>query len=1001
MKDGVRSCTRFTQHREAAPTPIAHVATSPTKNHGHFTGPPCTCSTDTQNPISRCGRRAPHTGPPRRTPAPSPSIQRPRCALPPLPRIAIRGAAPPANQEAELPSSRIAPSPAYKLGRPRSLRIYPFTALRFRSTHSCTKMPALAKPASRPAKTAAAPKPKPAAGASHPPYFEMIKEAITALKERTGSSSHAIAKYMEDKHGASLPANYKKMLSIQLRGFAAKGKLVKVKASYKLSDAAKKDSPKPAAAKTAAPKPSKAAAKPKKSTTTVGKPKKTAAAAAGTKRKAPEKKIVAKPKKSPAAKAKAKPKTVKSPASKKARKWQGGGEVIGWLLGYKPGFTIAAAERIKAAFGGRRVIFDLSQPGVHGTDLMMLGRDICVWFIIPPGDEVVCPQKPRTPCYHVASVPPTADLATLDGRAIQNFLALAWFAAPATTLRWAPPGPRNPKETLAVISPFLVVLAVVSGEMGSSDPLSRLFLPCLVPPPLPSSDGRLSPSSVLLDCTAYICADAVSNATTAVASMSTGTPIHVSFCLASPPRLSYLCVHFPGPAAGTPPAPPPSGATHADVALISVPIPGARHLCDDFDYFVYTARPQPGASSLDLLPKPTSGFRDADAAILRCQSSAGHHRYVIACLRTTIDSDELFRFHLYDSNTRNWSTPRLLRLENPAERDDVLPIPDTASEVLFHETTKTIILGGPNGTVGWVDLWRGILFCDVLDEMPVLRDMPLPKPSRRNRRDFCFGGPHSYRDISVVAATSGQEHGINNNKVVIKYVEMETRPGEIPLSSSTKQWLHDHSGRGSRLFEADASWNGFDDACALRGVPLEEDPPVSGDELVCPYKPRTPTADLATLDGRTIQIFGALGGLLVEPGTPSKGQGLAVISFALCAMHKQAAVAPRCNTPSPKATPLRPSVGAARWVSHTGCPVTEPRKLVARADLGSGWTKGNMTCSGAEQSDRAEAESAVLRTRPSRCPSGSGDAQDLCASDELEEEENPEVEEEQKQRDWR
>ncbi|KAF8702540.1 hypothetical protein HU200_032922 [Digitaria exilis] len=192
-------------------------------------------------------------------------------------------------------------------------------------------MPALAKPASRPAKTAAAPKPKPAAakpkaaaaGASHPPYFEMIKEAITALKERTGSSSHAIAKYMEDKHGASLPANYKKMLSIQLRGFAAKGKLVKVKASYKLSDAAKKDSPKakPAAAKTAAPKPAKAATKTKKPAATAAKPKKSAAAAAGTKRKAPEKKkIVAKPTKSPAAKAKAKPKTVKSPASKKARK---------------------------------------------------------------------------------------------------------------------------------------------------------------------------------------------------------------------------------------------------------------------------------------------------------------------------------------------------------------------------------------------------------------------------------------------------------------------------------------------------------------------------------------------------------------------------------------------------------------------------------------------------------------------------------------------------------
>lgn len=149
---------------------------------------------------------------------------------------------------------------------------------------------------------------------------QMIKEAISALKERTGSSSIAIAKYMEDKHGASLPANFKKTLSIQLRGFAAKGKLVKVKASYKLSDATKKAAPKPkakpAAAKTAAPK--KDAAKAKK-TAAAAKPKKTAAA--GTKRKAPEKKkVVAKPKKSPAAKAKAKPKTVKSPAAKKARK---------------------------------------------------------------------------------------------------------------------------------------------------------------------------------------------------------------------------------------------------------------------------------------------------------------------------------------------------------------------------------------------------------------------------------------------------------------------------------------------------------------------------------------------------------------------------------------------------------------------------------------------------------------------------------------------------------
>jgi histone H1/5 len=143
------------------------------------------------------------------------------------------------------------------------------------------------------------------------PSVQMINEAITALKERTGSSAHAIAKYMDDKYRASLPANYKKMLSIQLRGFAAKGKLVKVKASYKLSDAAK-DSPK-AKAKPAA---KAAAAKPKKAV--AAKPKKTASVA-GIKRKSPGK-VMAKPKKSPAAKPKAKAKTLKSPASKKARK---------------------------------------------------------------------------------------------------------------------------------------------------------------------------------------------------------------------------------------------------------------------------------------------------------------------------------------------------------------------------------------------------------------------------------------------------------------------------------------------------------------------------------------------------------------------------------------------------------------------------------------------------------------------------------------------------------
>ncbi|KAJ6398359.1 hypothetical protein OIU77_019208 [Salix suchowensis] len=82
------------------------------------------------------------------------------------------------------------------------------------------------------------PKPKTVA---HPPYFQMIKEAILALNEKSGSSPYAIAKYMEGKHKAVLPANFKKILGHQLKNSAARGKLIKIRASFKLSAAGKEE----------------------------------------------------------------------------------------------------------------------------------------------------------------------------------------------------------------------------------------------------------------------------------------------------------------------------------------------------------------------------------------------------------------------------------------------------------------------------------------------------------------------------------------------------------------------------------------------------------------------------------------------------------------------------------------------------------------------------------------------------------------------------------------
>ncbi|XP_022720048.1 histone H1-like [Durio zibethinus] len=179
-------------------------------------------------------------------------------------------------------------------------------------------------------KTAGAKKPK--SVSSHPPFIDMISDAIVTLKERTGSSQYAITKFIEEKY-KQLPSNFRKLLLVQMRKFVASGKLVKVKASFKLppaSTVAKKPAPaKPKIAKTVA-KPkvkskvttpvkakAKVAVKAKATSKAKAKPAaKPTKAAKTAKKSSPGKKV-----KAPAKKAVAKkPKRVKSPAKKSAPK---------------------------------------------------------------------------------------------------------------------------------------------------------------------------------------------------------------------------------------------------------------------------------------------------------------------------------------------------------------------------------------------------------------------------------------------------------------------------------------------------------------------------------------------------------------------------------------------------------------------------------------------------------------------------------------------------------
>ena len=171
--------------------------------------------------------------------------------------------------------------------------------------------------AESPKKTAKAKKPAAKKPADHPKYIDMIKAAITALKERNGSSRQAIAKYIKANYkvGDSADVHVKMALKravasgalAQPKGTGASGsfKVGKKEPHVKKAKAKKPKTPKKAAPKKAGAK------KPKKKST----PKKPAAKESTAAKKKPAKKPAKKPTKKPAAK-----KAVKKAAKKKAAK---------------------------------------------------------------------------------------------------------------------------------------------------------------------------------------------------------------------------------------------------------------------------------------------------------------------------------------------------------------------------------------------------------------------------------------------------------------------------------------------------------------------------------------------------------------------------------------------------------------------------------------------------------------------------------------------------------
>ena len=144
--------------------------------------------------------------------------------------------------------------------------------------------------------------------ASHPKYADMVRAAVTALKERNGSSRQAILKYIMTHYNLGKdekPVNAR--LKLALRAGATKGTLKRVgkgtgaQGSFKVGEKAaakKKAAPKAKKPKAAKKSPTKKKAAPKKKTSPKKKaaPKKAAVkkAAPAKKAKSPKKKAAKK-----------------------------------------------------------------------------------------------------------------------------------------------------------------------------------------------------------------------------------------------------------------------------------------------------------------------------------------------------------------------------------------------------------------------------------------------------------------------------------------------------------------------------------------------------------------------------------------------------------------------------------------------------------------------------------------------------------------------------------
>jgi hypothetical protein len=252
------------------------------------------------------------------------------------------------------------------------------------------------------------------------------------------------------------------------------------------------------------------------------------------------------------------------------------------------------------------------------------------------------------------------------------------------------------------------------------------------------------PAWVLLDKKAYF--EDAENATAASAISLTGHIVKVTFCLADPPAVSRFCYygnpdHFVGE--------PRVVSSEKDLVLLSFVFTGGPRSTEPDrhhgEYFIYRAGRVNGMPSLRPIGATPPGITNTLCVSIVPCDDGDKGEFFLADLSVTTTLGQ-YDLAIYSSKTENWNARRL-ELHSCSDHIRAVDL-----VIVPH---KVISLGG--GLVGWVDLWRGIVACNILEEDPFIYFIPLPKPDFNLPR---IGNPKPVRDVICYNG-------------VIKFVEMD------------------------------------------------------------------------------------------------------------------------------------------------------------------------------------------------------------------------------------